>query len=251
MQSGLIDLVTFCRICRERGVPVIVDAAAEYGWRDFLAAGADLVLFSAQKAAAGLTAGVVAGKRDLVRACYAQQRGIGRPMKAGKEGIIGVVAALRRWQKLDLSALEAATDRRIERAMALLAGAPGLTLRREPDTAGNPFARLFIAVDPARARLTAYQLSAALRSGDPMITVRANFAERGILLVDLRRADDPTVDLIADRILAALAAAPERPAAASPSSPSERSATAFVDWLAEPDTGGRPSLAGAVAQRAS
>ena len=51
---------------------MIVDAAAEYGWREMLAAGADLVLFSAQKALGGPTAGLIAGKRDLVRAAYAQ-----------------------------------------------------------------------------------------------------------------------------------------------------------------------------------
>src|SRR2546425_2094189 len=45
-----------------------------------------------------LTAGVIAGRRDLVRACYLQERGIGRAMKVGKEGVISLIAALTRWQ---------------------------------------------------------------------------------------------------------------------------------------------------------
>ncbi len=101
VQTGMIALPDFAAACHAVGVPVIVDAAAEYDWRGCLAAGADLVIFSAQKAMGGPTAGVVAGRRDLVRACYAQQRGIGRPMKAGKEAVIGAMAALERWAARD------------------------------------------------------------------------------------------------------------------------------------------------------
>ena len=72
----MIPLPAFVAACHGAGVPVIVDAAAEYGWRDIVAAGADLVLFSAQKPLGGPTAGIVAGRRSLVRACYAQQRGM-------------------------------------------------------------------------------------------------------------------------------------------------------------------------------
>ncbi|MGE4221299.1 MAG: aminotransferase class V-fold PLP-dependent enzyme, partial [Alphaproteobacteria bacterium] len=86
---GLLDLRAFASVCREAGVPVIVDAANEYDWPGMLAMGADLVIFSALKAARGPTAGVIAGREDLVRACMFQERGIGRPMKAGKEGVIG------------------------------------------------------------------------------------------------------------------------------------------------------------------
>ena len=62
------------------------------GGTDYAFAGADLLLCSAQKAMGGPTAGVIAGRRELVRACYAQQRGIGRPMKAGKEAVMGTIA---------------------------------------------------------------------------------------------------------------------------------------------------------------
>src|SRR5438128_10892299 len=44
VQSGLIDLSTFCATCHDAGVPVIVDAASEYNLRGFLSQGADLVL---------------------------------------------------------------------------------------------------------------------------------------------------------------------------------------------------------------
>ena len=40
-------------------------------------------LYSAHKFLGGPTAGIVAGKKDLVRAAYAQNGGVGRGMKVG------------------------------------------------------------------------------------------------------------------------------------------------------------------------
>ena len=58
------------RIARANRVSVVVDAAAEYDWPGMIKAGATAVILSAQKAPAGTTAGVIAGKRDFIRACY-------------------------------------------------------------------------------------------------------------------------------------------------------------------------------------
>ena len=60
------------RVCHARGVPVIVDAASEYDLEGFLAAGADLAIYSAHKFLGGPTAGIVAGRKDLVRAAFLQ-----------------------------------------------------------------------------------------------------------------------------------------------------------------------------------
>jgi L-seryl-tRNA(Ser) seleniumtransferase len=87
VQNRLIDLKTFCAACHERGVPVIVDAASVTDPRPYVEAGADFVLFSAHKAFASITAGVIAGRLPLVQACIYQEHGIGRPMKVGKEGV--------------------------------------------------------------------------------------------------------------------------------------------------------------------
>ena len=48
-----------------------------------------MALYSAHKFLGGPTAGIVAGRKDLVRAAFLQNHGIGRGMKVGKEGIVG------------------------------------------------------------------------------------------------------------------------------------------------------------------
>ena len=67
-EYGQIPLPRFCEICHVADVPVIVDAASEYDLRGFLAAGADLVLYSGHKFLGGPTSGIIAGRRDLVKA---------------------------------------------------------------------------------------------------------------------------------------------------------------------------------------
>lgn len=108
VQRGMLGLPAFAELCHARGVPVIVDAASEYDLRGFLVAGADLVCYSAHKFLGGPTAGIVAGRRKpLIRAAYLQNRGIGRGMKVGKEGIAGTIAALDAWERRDHAAVRA------------------------------------------------------------------------------------------------------------------------------------------------
>ena len=67
---GQIGLAEFARVCHAHGVPVIADVASEYDLKGFLGAGADLAIYSAHKFLGGPTAGIVAGRKDLVRAAF-------------------------------------------------------------------------------------------------------------------------------------------------------------------------------------
>ena len=86
-----------------------------------------------QKALGGPTAGIIAGRRDLVRACYAQQRGIGRPMKAGKEAVVGAIAALRCWDGLDPASRRQGVEDRVARLLGRVSGIAGVAEARVPD----------------------------------------------------------------------------------------------------------------------
>jgi L-seryl-tRNA(Ser) seleniumtransferase len=237
--TGQIALAPFIAACHAAGVPVIVDAAAEYGWRGMLAAGADLVLFSAQKAIGGPTAGIIAGRRSLVHACHAQGRGIGRPMKAGKEAIVGALAALDRWSSLDENDRRAQVEGRAAALAARLQGLNGIEASVVPDETGNPFSRVVLTIDPARSGVTAFGLAKALADGRPGIIVRSLYADRGILQIDVRRMDDATVEMVAQRIREAIPIAAARGTEAPPA-PADASADAVLRWL----DGGEPAAAG-------
>ncbi|WP_442580169.1 aminotransferase class V-fold PLP-dependent enzyme [Mesorhizobium sp. ASY16-5R] len=196
VQSGLIDLETFCKVAHERGVPVIVDGAAEPEPRAFLRAGADLVITSMHKSFAGLTAATVAGRLDLIRACLYQEKGIGRPMKVGKEGIIASIAAVERWAKLDRAAVAQALHARLGRGVERLGKLPGLKVEIELDSTSKLFSRLLLTVDETKAGLSAFDLSKRLADQKPSIAVRTLMADIGLLQVDLRRADEATADHI-------------------------------------------------------
>ena len=201
VQSGLVNLETFCHVAHEHNVPVIVDGAAEPEPRAFLAAGADLVITSMHKSFASFTGATIAGKCDLVRACLYQEKGIGRPMKVGKEGVIAAIAAVERWEALDREEAMRALDRRLRRGKETLDRVPGLKTEIEIDSTSGLFSRLLIHVDPAEAGLTAYDLSARLGGLRPAIAVRTLMADIGLLQVDLRRASDEVADHIIDSIV--------------------------------------------------
>ncbi|MGH6915030.1 MAG: aminotransferase class V-fold PLP-dependent enzyme, partial [Geminicoccales bacterium] len=229
VQTGLLDLETFCRVCHEADVPVIVDGAAEPNFRDFVAAGADLVITSAHKVFASLTAGVIAGRKELVQACIWQEKGIGRPMKVGKEGVIGAIAGIERWLALDLEKLAVALEARLERARGRLEGLDGVTVSLEDDWTSRAFRRVRLDIDQARAGISAFQLARRLAAGQPAITLRSLYADQGFLQLDLRRADDATVDWVCARIVEALERGGDD-GPARPPSPSDQALAALERW---------------------
>ncbi len=125
-RPGLEEVV---RAAHQREVPVIVDAAAQLppasNLRAFIEIGADLVCFSGGKAIGGPQgSGILCGRRDLIMSAILQmldldieweqwwppatlidkdrlagvpQHGIGRACKAGKETIVGLLVALKRF----------------------------------------------------------------------------------------------------------------------------------------------------------
>jgi len=102
MMDASLSLDTTLEIAHARNVPVIVDAAAELPPKSNLwtlsQRGADLVVFSGGKDIRGpQTSGLLVGRKDLVQAADfngAPHYGVGRPMKASKELVVGFIAAL-------------------------------------------------------------------------------------------------------------------------------------------------------------
>jgi len=181
---GQIPLKTFAEVCHARGVKVIVDAASEYDLRKFLADGADVVLYSGHKFLGGPTSGICAGDKDFVRNIYLQNRGIGRGMKVGKEGVAGVIAALEAWKTRDHAGIRARERAALDLWVDALDGRPGVTATIVPDPTDNPLDRLMLALDPEVARITAWDFASAMAKGDRPVIVRDHEAEHGYILLD-------------------------------------------------------------------
>jgi L-seryl-tRNA(Ser) seleniumtransferase len=211
VQYGQIDLAEFCAICRQHGVPVIVDAASEYDLRGFLAKGADLVCYSAHKFLGGPTAGIVAGRKDLVRAAFLQNNGIGRGMKVGKESIAGTIAALEAWGKRDHAAVRARETGYLKLWLQRLAKIPGLKPSIVPDPTDNPLDRLKLEVDAAASGTTAWALAAALARAEPPIIVRDHEVEHGHFYLDPCNLHPGEAEVVADQIAAVAAAIRGKP----------------------------------------
>ncbi|VVE21212.1 aminotransferase class V-fold PLP-dependent enzyme [Pandoraea anhela] len=193
VQQRLIDLPTFCAVCHEHGVPVLVDAASVQDPRPLIAAGADIVICSAQKTFSSITGGILAGRLDLIQACMYQEHGIGRPMKVGKEGVVGAIAALEAWSRDDPAAHRSAVTARLNRVMDRLKAIPGLSPSVQKD-------QVLLRVNESEAGVSAYGLARSLFDHDPAVIVWSQFASEGQLLITLRKLSDDAADYVCDRI---------------------------------------------------
>ncbi len=234
VEYGQLTLEEVVEIAHAAGRPVLVDAASEYDIPGFLARGADLVAFSAHKFLGGPTAGIVAGRKSLVRAAFLQNRGIGRGMKVGKEGIAGAMAALEAWQRRDHAAVRARRRAALESWRNALADRPGIRAEIVPDPTGNPLERLRLAVDPAAARITAWDLADALAQGAPPVIVRDHEVELGWFQLDPCNLHPDEERVVARRLAEEIERA--RTAAAPLATPlSERRRRRVAALLAWPD----------------
>ncbi|KAB2726450.1 aminotransferase class V-fold PLP-dependent enzyme [Brucella anthropi] len=199
VQYGMIPLQQFSAICHDRGIPVIVDAASEYDFKTFLEQGADVVIYSGHKFLGGPTSGIVAGRKDLVRSAYLQNRGIGRLMKVGKESIAGVMAALEAWEKRDHKAIRQTEREVLELWHTKLNGFKGVRSEIVPDPTDNPLDRLEVSISPGSG-FTAAGLAKALAELDPPIIVRGHEVERGHFYLDPCNLHPGEASIVAESI---------------------------------------------------
>lgn len=185
----------------QRRLPVIIDGAAQDMRVDeLLATGADLVIVSAQKYLGAPTAGLVIGSRDLVAAVRAQEKGIGRSMKATKEGILGALAAIRDRERFELRTWRRQEERKVSEFARRADRIPGIRARVVPDPAGMPISRVELSVDGDRVGVSAVQAADVLRTGNPPIYVMEEKARVGILTLELVPLDGDELGVVLERL---------------------------------------------------
>ena len=200
VRENELPMDVFIALCRDHDVPVIVDMASEYDLTGPIALGASVAIYSGHKFLSGVTSGIVAGTSDLIRAIYLQHRGIGRTMKAGKESVVGAMAALEIWENRDHGAARRAEEARVALWMCELADIPGVSLALHPDWTGNPIMRVRIAITPQSAGFHAWELAGRLAARTPRIVVRDDLVERQELYLDPCNVTDEEAAVVAAAI---------------------------------------------------
>ncbi|MDF2271585.1 hypothetical protein P2Q00_40080 [Streptomyces coacervatus] len=181
-----VPLAELVAIGRDHGVPVIVDAAGESDLRRWVASGADLVIYSGPKMLGAPTSGFICGNSGLVAACRAQYAGIARPMKVGKENLLGLLQAVREYTAVPEEKRAAAQHERMTRLAARLDKLPGLSAHVTQDDSGRLIHRVLLNVDPASAGRNAADLAGEMTAGVPSIYMRDFKLHLGQLEVDPR-----------------------------------------------------------------
>ena len=197
-------------LAHANNVPVIVDGAAQdMRMAELVASNADLLVFSAQKYLAAPTAGIVVGKKHLVDAVHAQIRGIGRAMKAGKEAIMGTIAAIEQRQQMDMEDWSRAKKHQATQFADRLGEVNHVTAELERDPSGGNFYRITMTIDDSANTISADSLAQKLQQGTPAIHCNAAKADQGKLNFEILALNNDECEIILEQIRKLLADRPK------------------------------------------
>jgi len=199
VQKSMLSVEQAVVVARKHNLPLIVDAAAEEDLQCYYRAGADLVIYSGAKAIEGPTSGLVIGKTQYVEWVKRQTAGIGRAMKVGKEGILGLTCAI----ELYLHAQKESGAEMVEKMTPFINALNtlnGVSARVVWDSAGRDIARTEIKFDEAVTGVATGELVEALKQGEYAIYFRGYKANEGIIEADVRSVDRAQLEIVARRI---------------------------------------------------
>ncbi len=180
------------KISKPAGVPLMVDQAAGIppysNFTRYSKLGVDLYCTSGGKGLMGpQVSGLLLGRKDLIEAALLNgtpwEGAIGRPMKVGKEEMMGCLAALDYWSKADTDAINREWQRRMERLAKMVETVPGVqtSIKTPPSWESDSFPTLTVLWDEQKFGFTVAQCNEQLRAGNPRIEVQTNENPSGVL----------------------------------------------------------------------
>jgi L-seryl-tRNA(Ser) seleniumtransferase len=167
-------------VAKDHKVPMLLDDAAGIPPAEnaklYAKMGIDLYCFSGGKGLSGpQCSGLLLGRKDLIEAalmnCNPREGAVCRPMKVGKEEIIGCLTALETWLKIDLKKLNAEWTGRVERIRKLVDTVPGVRTDIYTPDDGNRYPTLRVYWDTQAWGYSILDCVNELRAGDPVIEV--------------------------------------------------------------------------------
>ena len=234
--QGQPPLPEVAAVAEARGLPVIVDAAAQLpprkNLRRYIAEGASLVAYSGGKAIRGpQSSGILAGRRDLIASAALQMldmdvspatwappadliprdalrgiphHGLGRGFKVGKEEIAGLMVALERFGQRDLAAETTVHEARLQTIASALEAVPHCRCRIVPPGDAGRWPELAVSLDEAALGRDVAAVSRALMAGSPPIHAGEGRTTEGVLTIKPDGLRDGDEAIIAERLVAAL-----------------------------------------------
>ncbi len=184
------------------GVPVMVDSANMLPpWeniRKLARLGVDLIAISGGKHMRGpQCAGILAGRKDLIRAAWLNNNphsdSLGRPMKAGREEMVGIWLAAEKYASLDFDAIDRVSALQADYLIAEINGIDGVHARRTPFDRTRRVHRVLAQWDETALGLTTGELIRQLEEGDPRIVVIRHGVQGIELTVFMNEAGDEKI----------------------------------------------------------
>lgn len=229
------ELPVVTDIAHDHDTPVIVDAAAELpprrNFSRFIEEGADLVVFSGGKAIRGpQTTGIVAGRQELIESIALQnldmhiaseiwdppellsdidlsngvpRQGIGRPLKVGKEELVGLLTALELFIEEDQDEQRQRWLHRAEYFDDQLSGIDGLVSRIDR-TEESIAPEVVVAINADVVGSTATEIARTLREEDPRVFLGSDRLHRDEIVLNPMCLKDDQVDYVLDRLVTAI-----------------------------------------------
>ncbi len=185
--DGPLGTRVIAEVARRHKVPVFVDAAAEILTLKpnvHLERGATAVAYSGGKCIRGpQAAGLLLGEKEWLQAAWsnsAPHHAFGRAMKAGKEEIMGMLAAVEMWVKRDHASEWKEWEERLNHIASraqTVSGVQAKITQPSPDLS-NRSPRLTLSWDGAQLGITGTELARTLLDTEPRIVVAGSTGTR-------------------------------------------------------------------------
>jgi seryl-tRNA(Sec) selenium transferase len=235
-------------LARPKGVPILVDAAAEILTvpNVHLERGATLVAYSGGKCLRGpQAAGLLLGRKDLVKAAWvhsAPHHGFGRGNKVGKEEAVAMLMAVEMWVKRDHTAEWNRWTSWLDHIASRVSSVNGIrTTVVQPEGLSNKTPSLKVLWNRTALGVSGETVARTLLDGEPRIalfTARGDDpAETGVSVTPYMLSPGEE-KIIADRLVAVLGNPPKDPVAepAAPVSDLTGRWTIHIDYAAGSST---------------
>lgn len=177
--EGQIKRDEWIKVGKQRGVPTFNDAASDTPpvgrLSQYIQEGFDLVAFSGGKALRGpQCSGLLMGRKDLIEGAIPAMNpyaSIGRGMKVGKEEMIGLLAAIERYLKVDHDAEYRELERRVNYMIRTMSKIPGLKAETHVPPIANHVPHLRLTWEKDAFGFNAGQVARKMMEGDPPIAI--------------------------------------------------------------------------------